>query len=84
MCSNSFSIILCAVVHCSEIQQLLNVSFARGSPDDHHYPPKDSYILLVSVNVTESQSFWSGKTIEIKASTETTINLSELQVCEDC
>lgn len=58
---------------------MLNVSFARGSPDDHQYL-KESYILLVNVNVMESQSAWSGQTIEIQASAETTINLSELQV----
>lgn len=55
------------------------MNFAHGSPEDH-FMVKDSYILLVCVNVTESQSAWSGKTVEIQASAETTINLSELQV----
>ncbi len=40
----------------------------------------ESYILLLNVDVMQSQSSWSGKTIDIQASAETTINLSELQV----
>ena len=67
-------------VYCREIDQLLNVSFAHGSSDDNMLHLKESYILLVNVNVMESQSAWSGKTVDIQASAETTINLSELQV----
>ena len=63
-----------------EIHQLLNVSLAHGSSDEHMLNLKESYILLVNVNVTESQSAWSGKTVTIQTSAETTINLSELQV----
>ena len=63
-----------------EIRQLLNVSFAHSS-GENHFDLKDSYLLLVNLDVTESQAGWNGRTISIKASAETTIAISEIQVC---
>lgn len=63
----------------SEIHQLLNVSFAHGGPEAH-FDPSNSYLLLVNLDVASSQSSWNGRTVEIQASAETIIAVSEIQV----
>ena len=63
----------------SEIHQLLNVSFAHGGSETH-FDTGDSYLLLVNLDVASSQSSWNGRTVEIRASAETIIAVSEIQV----
>jgi len=68
----------------SEVQQLLKVSFAHGSSQDSgSVHLKDCYLLLLSVDVLASQSGWTGRTVKVHASVETTINLLELQASSD-
>ena len=76
-------VIVVLVVWCilfSDIQQLLNVGFAHDRSQESNNPHlEDSYILLLNVDMMDSQSSWTGKTIEITATAETIINLLELQ-----
>lgn len=70
----------CVASGYHEIQQLLKVSFAHGcSQEPNSSSLRDSYILLLNINILASQSAWTGQTIEITAPAETTINLLELQ-----
>lgn len=70
---------------CREIQELLDASLgivrdqALYSP---RYSSHDSYLLLVAVDrdVT-SPPTWEGKTVPIDVAFETTIAISEMEVC---
>ena len=66
-------------VSSRDIQQLLSVSFAHSDPS---FDPKDSYLLLVARDPGESVGLWTGKTVEMKTSAETTIAISEIKVGE--
>lgn len=63
----------------SEILQLLNVTFAHGGPESV-YDLQESYLLLVAQDTSELVTAWNGQTVHIKASAETTIAISEIQV----
>ena len=58
-----------------DIQQLLSASFAHSDPN---LDLKDSYILLVAMDMSGSE--WAGHVVDLKVSAETTIAVSEMQV----
>ena len=60
-----------------DIQQLLSVSFTHS---ESTLDLKDSYLLLVAMEIGEGEDVWTGKTVEMKTSAETTISISEIQV----
>ena len=60
-----------------DIQQLLSVSFTHS---ESTLDLKDSYLLLVATEIGEGEDVWTGKTVEMKTSAETTISISEIQV----
>ena len=62
---------------CRDIQQLLSVSFAHSDPSVYL---KDSYLLLVTMDTCGAEGQWTGKTLEMKTSAETTFAVSEMQV----
>ena len=72
----------CGISHLSplpsrDIQQLLSVSFTHS---ESTLDLKDSYLLLVATEIGEGEDVWTGKTVEMKTSAETTISISEIQV----
>ena len=56
--------------------RLLEASFSTGEVWDN----ESVYMLVVSTNGTEFQPFWEGKSVNIQASTETVVDLMELNV----
>ncbi|CAI8049832.1 Mitogen-activated protein kinase kinase kinase 4 [Geodia barretti] len=58
-----------------DIQQLLSASFAYSDPS---LDLKDSYILLVAMDMSGSE--WAGHVVDLKVPAETTIAVSEMQI----